>query len=334
MLVRVIALEAVDTFWHRLPKPFLALAPLEGVADTAFRRVVAECAKPDVFFTEFTSADGFCSPGKEHVMQNLLYTPAETPLVAQLWGNNPVTLKEAAKEIARMGFAGIDLNTGCPDRTVVKNGSGSGLIKTPDLAAQAIQAMKEGVSESGHDVPVSVKTRIGFNKIITEEWITHLLRQGIAALTVHGRTREEMSKVPAHWDEIGKAVEIRNRLGLDTVIIGNGDVENAAEAAEKANQYGVDGVMIGRGIFHNMWAFDKSIPPHEGTPQEYLAVMERHIRLFAEVWGDTKNYAILKKFYKIYVNNFYGATEWRVKFMETSTAEEALSLLNSILNIL
>lgn len=317
-------------FWAELPKPFLCMAPLEGVADTVFRQIVTECAKPDVFFTEFTSADGFCSKGRDIVSQNLKYTAVEQPLVVQLWGNHPDTMYETAKALATRGFAGLDINMGCPDKTVMKNGCGAALIDTPEVAARIIKAAKDGIKDSGTHIPFSVKTRIGKKTVETERWITFLLEQGLDALTVHGRTAAELSKVPAHWDEIGKAVEIRNRLGVDTVIIGNGDVENAGEARKKAETFGVDGVMIGRGIFHNMWAFDKVTPPHQGTPQEYLKVMERHILLYTETWGDTKPYAPLKKFYKIYVNNFYGATEWRVKFMETNNADEALTLLAAV----
>jgi nifR3 family TIM-barrel protein len=316
--------------WTDLPRPFLVLAPLEGVADTVFRQIVASSVKPDLFVTEFTSADGYLSPGRFAVAENFRFTDIEKPILAQIWGKNPDTMRRTAKELAGMGFAGIDLNMGCPDRTVVGHGCGAALINTPDVVKAVIQAVKDGIKDAGRVLPVSVKTRIGFKTITTDTWLSFLLEQGIDALSVHGRTAAELSKVPAHWDEIGKAVSIRDRMKVPTVIVGNGDVRDAKDAMEKAKTYGVDGVMIGRGIFANMWAFDKSDSPHVGTPKELLDIMERHVKLFTVTWGDKKNYPILKKFFKIYVNGFRGATEWRVRFMATNTAEEALALLKEL----
>lgn len=260
-------------------------------------------------------------------MDNFIYTPEEQPLIAQVWGKNPVTIRETAKEAALLGFSGIDINMGCPDRTVMAHGGGGAMITTPEIAASVIAATKEGIRASGKQIPMSVKTRIGNKRIITEEWIRFLLDQDLAALTIHGRTVAELSKVPAHWDEIGKAVAIRDSLGIKTIIIGNGDVKDAADARLKHALYGVDGVMIGRGIFQNPWAFDRSAVPHLGTPAELIDVMERHIKLFVEVWRGRKNYAILKKFFKIYVSGFRHATDWRVRAMATDTPEEALSLI-------
>lgn len=314
--------------WQSLARPFLVMAPLEGVADTVYRQIIAGAAKPDIFVTEFTSADGFCSPGRDIVAENFAYTPIEQPIIAQVWGKNPETLYETAKAAADMGFAGIDINMGCPDRTVMKHGGGAAMIGTPVVAKAAIDALKTGVADSGHpDLPVSVKTRIGITKIETERWASFLLEQELGALTIHGRTAAELSKVPAHWDEIGKVVAIRDGMGMATPVIGNGDVKDAKEAQEKHNFFKVDGIMIGRGIFANLWAFDRSRTPHVGSVSEYLDVMERHIRLFDRTWGTRKNYAILKKFYKNYVNGFHSATEWRVRFMATNRADEALILL-------
>lgn len=313
--------------WATLPRPFLVLAPLEGVADTVFRRIVASCAKPDVFVTEFTSADGFCSPGRTAVKNNFLFSPEESPIIAQIWGKNPDTIYETSKIVAGMGFSGIDINMGCPDRNVMAHGGGGWMIDTPDLAKAAISAIKAGITDAGISIPVSVKTRIGTKKIITESWLSFLLEQQIDALAVHGRTVAELSKVPAHWDEIGKVVAIRDRMNIATIIIGNGDVKDAADAKEKHAIYGVDGVMIGRGIFQNPWAFDSTSEPHRGTPTDLIDLMERHVRLFENTWGARKNYAILKKFYKIYVNGFRGAVDWRVKAMATNSADEALSLI-------
>ncbi len=320
----------MEMFWDTLPKPFIMLAPLEGVADTVFRRIVASCAKPDVFVTEFTSADGFCSPGRTAVKNNFIFTPEEKPIIAQIWGKNPDTIYETSKVAAGMGFSGIDINMGCPDRNVMAHGGGGRMIDTPDLAKAAIRAIKEGIKDSGVALPVSVKTRIGTKKIVTESWLSFLLEQEIDALVVHGRTVAELSKVPAHWDEIAKAVVLRDTMRLPTVIVGNGDVKDATEAIQKHRDYHVDGIMIGRGIFANMWAFDRSENPHKGTPRELIDVMERHVALFDQVWGNKKNYAILKKFFKIYVNGFYGAIDWRIKAMATNSFAEAYALINEM----
>jgi len=316
--------------WQTLPRPFLMLAPLEGVADTVFRRIVASCAKPDVFVTEFTSADGFCSPGKKAVADNFVFTAIEAPIIAQIWGKNPETLFATAKEVAGMGFDGIDINMGCPDRNVMLHGGGAAMIDTPALAASAIQAIKDGITASGRIIPFSVKTRLGNKQNVADTWLPFLLEQGLDALTLHARTAKELSKVPAHWDEVGKLVQLRDRMKVPTVIIGNGDVKDARDAREKYEEYGVDGVMIGRGIFQNPWAFDTARHPHIGSPTELIEVMERHVRLFHEVWGNGKNYAILKKFFKIYVNGFHGATEWRVRAMATNSADEAMTLITEL----
>ncbi len=316
----------MQSIWNSLPKPFFVLAPLEGVTDTVFRRIVGSCARPDVFFTEFTSSDGFCSVGRDSVMENFRYTPEEQPLIAQIWGKNPEHMYETAVELSGMGFAGIDINMGCPDRTVMKNECGAAMINTPLVAGAVIAAVKRGAGT----LPVSVKTRIGVKKIITDEWISFILDQNIAALTVHGRTAAEMSKVPAHWDEIARAVSIRDKKGLATKIIGNGDVKDVQDGLAKVAAFGVDGVMIGRGIFNNLWCFDKSETPHLATTGELFSVMEQHIKMFDAEWGNRKSYALLKKFFKIYITGFGGASEARQRFMETANASEALSLLGQL----
>lgn len=320
----------MKNIWQTLKTPFLVLAPLEGVTDTVFRRIVASCARPDVFFTEFMSADGYCSVGRERVKESLRYTKAERPIIAQIWGNNPKTIFDTAKGISTMGFAGIDINMGCPDRAVVKSGSGAAMIQTPDVVKEVIEAVKKGANCEGRRIPISIKTRIGFNTIVTKEWTTFLLGLDIDALTIHARTAKELSKVPAHWDEIGNVVKIRNQMGVKTKIIGNGDVKDASDAIEKHKKYGVDGVMIGRGVFTNMWAFDRSDVPHQPTTKELLDLMETHVRMYEKEWGENKNYAILKKFYKIYINGFEGASEVRDQCMKTNSSQEVLLILQTL----
>jgi tRNA-dihydrouridine synthase len=208
----------MKSFWQKLPKPILALAPMEDVTDTVFRRIVALCARPTVFFTEFTSVDGLFSRGREEVIRRLDYTEHERPIIAQIWGNTPELFYKAAKLIAEMKFDGVDINAGCPEKNVTARGGGACLIQDPPLMKKIIAATKEG------GLPVSVKTRLGYKKI-SDDWIQFLLEQDLDALIIHGRTAAELSKVPARWDEIAKAVKLRNDMGKNTVIIGNGDGE-------------------------------------------------------------------------------------------------------------
>lgn len=288
---------------------------MDDVTDSVFRQIVADVGKPHVFFTEFTNTDGMCSPGRSRVEKRLQFTEKERPLIAQIWGTNPDHYKQTTEIVREMGFDGVDINMGCPEKSIVKRGSCAALIKNPELASNIIKAVQ---SEAG-DMPVSVKTRIGFNDIITEEWTAFLLEHELDALTIHGRTAKEESKVPAHWDEIGKVVALRDSLKKNTVIVGNGDVQSTEEGREKAAQYGVDGVMIGRGIFHNPWVFNSAV---QAGSNERLHMLLTHAALFEQTWGTTKQFAIMRKFVKAYVHSFDGATELRIQLMETRNFAE------------
>lgn len=315
-------------FWQNLKKtarpagrPFFILAPMDDVTDTVFRQIIASIAPPDVFFTEFVSADGLCSQGAEKMISRLRHLESERPLVAQIWGVEVENYYTAAKMISKMGFSGIDINMGCPDSKVIKKGACSALIKNQRLAGEVIQAVKEGAP----NLPISVKTRIGFRNIETGEWITFLLQQDLDALTIHGRTVSEMSKVPAHWDEIKKAVEIRDRMGIKTLIIGNGDVKTRAEGLKKVKDFKVDGVMIGRGIFQDPWVFAENI--HLISQKEKMRTLLKHARLFENTWGSSKNFATLRKFFKAYVSSFNGASNLRVRLLETHNLSDVERLL-------
>lgn len=316
-------------FWQQLPKPFFVLAPMDDVTDTVFREVVARTGAPDLAMTEFASTDGFVHPkGRTSVERRLQVNASEkqagVPLVAQIWGANPEHYYQTAKELAARGdFVGIDINMGCPEKGIVKRGCCGGLIERPEVAAEIIAATKRGAG----DLPVSVKTRIGLRTIITEEWLSHILKQDIAALTVHGRTVKEMSKVPAHWDEIGKAVKLRDELAPNTLIIGNGDVKDREHGLELIERYGLDGIMIGRGIFHDIQAFSRQ--PAELSPAARIELLNQHFDLYAQTWGDTKRFDPMKKFAKVYISEFPGAAELRAKIMETKSISEAKQVLSS-----
>ncbi len=345
----------VAGFWEKLPKPFVVLAPMANVTDVSFRRIIAKYSRmgqkgggPHVMWNEFVSADGLCSPGREVLQRDLAYSESERPIVAQLFTSHPEKMRDAAALVRSLGYDGIDINMGCPDKSVEKQGAGAALIRDIAKAREVIHAAILGAD----GIPVSVKTRIGYNKNEIDTWIPALLEENIPVLTIHARTRKEMSDVPARWEHIKEVVEIRDRLGCKTLIIGNGDVLSLEDAYEKIKASGADGAMVGRGIFGNPWFFDVTspfrlpLPPSarisDTTPLpsgvsvfEYvstkLRVMVEHSKLFHELQGDYKNFAIMKKHYKAYVHGWEGSKELRVELMETHTPDEVESIVEKYL---
>ncbi len=301
------------------------LAPLADVTDTAFREIVRKHSRhgedgggPDVFWTEFVSSDGLCSPGREVLMRDLEYGEGERPIVAQLFSSKPENMEKTARLCKELGFDGIDINMGCPDRSIVKQEAGSAMIKNPKQAQKVIRAAQKGA----WPLPVSVKTRIGYNKIEIDTWVPAVLSCDIPVLTMHLRTRKELSKVPAHWELADLMKEEIKSKKLDTLYIANGDVKSLKEAKEKNLKHQTDGIMIGRGIFGNPWFFDSTRDPEDISIREKLEVMLEHTRLFLDRLGDIKNFAIMKKHYKAYVNGFDGAKELRVKLMDSHSYNE------------
>ncbi len=344
----------MKNFWEKLPKPFFCLAPMADVTDAAFRCIINKYGKPDVNWTEFVSADGLSSPGREILKNNLIFSKKEKPIVAQLFSSNPEKMRQASCYVASLGFDGIDINMGCPDRSVEKQGAGAAMMKDMTKAGEIIQAVKDGIKDSKNkNITVSVKTRIGYNKNQINEWIPFLLSQNIDALTVHARTRKEMSLVPARWEHVKEVVEIRNKMGVKTKIIGNGDVKDLEQGRQLAIETGCDGIMIGRGIFGNPWLFrgknnSKFSPVLGGgrtrgqtsskilinftpTIEQKLKVMLEHTKLFEKLLGKVKNFAVMKKHYKAYVNGFEGAKELRVELMDTKSASEVEIIVNKFL---
>ncbi len=313
----------MKTFWQDLKKPIFVLAPMEDVTDTVFRRIVASCGRPDVFFTEFTSVDGLFSEGYDYVSKRLKHTPEEYPLIAQIWGAKPENYYKAGKLLVEMGFSGIDINMGCPVKDVVKLGVCSALIKNKPLAKEIIQATKRGAGS----LPVSVKTRLGFSDVELG-WHEFLLQQDVAMLTIHGRTRKQMSKVPADWDKIGEVRHLRDQIAPDTLIVGNGDVQSRSQGIELATQHGLDGVMIGRGVFHDPYVFAQDSSWITVSPEQKIALYRRHVELFAQTWqaGERKIHT-LNKFCKIYISDFDGAKELREQLMDATTTDELIALL-------
>ncbi|MEI1817372.1 tRNA-dihydrouridine synthase [Staphylococcus aureus] len=312
-----------ENFWSELPRPFFILAPMEDVTDIVFRHVVSEAARPDVFFTEFTNTESFCHPeGIHSVRGRLTFSEDEQPMVAHIWGDKPEQFRETSIQLAKMGFKGIDLNMGCPVANVAKKGKGSGLILRPDVAAEIIQATKAG------GLPISVKTRLGYYEIDEwKDWLKHVFEQDIANLSIHLRTRKEMSKVDAHWELIEAIKNLRDEIAPNTLLTINGDIPDRKTGLELAEKYGIDGVMIGRGIFHNPFAFEKE--PREHTSKELLDLLRLHLSLFNKYEKDEiRQFKSLRRFFKIYVRGIRGASELRHQLMNTQSIAEARALLD------
>ncbi|MEK7509754.1 MAG: tRNA-dihydrouridine synthase [Patescibacteria group bacterium] len=319
-------------FWGKLPHPFFIQAPMEDVTDVAFRRLIVRFGKPDVMFMEFTSADGLVladERGQKILRKKLMYSENERPVVAQLFSAIPERMERAAMICAELGVDGIDINMGCPDRAVEKSGCGADLIKHPDRARAIIRAAQRG----GKGLPVSVKTRIGYNKDELDTWLPELLAEKPANLTLHLRTRKEMSDVPAHWEVMPRALAIRDAMSPETLLTGNGDVKDLDDARAKAKEWGCDGIMLGRAIYGNPWLYRGF--QHDGVtisiiePRDRIKALAEHIRLFDELLGDTSNFATMKKHFKAYISGWDNAKELRMQLMETTNAEEALILLSS-----
>ncbi len=302
---------------------------MDDVTDVVFRRIVAECAMPDMFFTEFVNVDGLQSVGRDKVLNKLRKHASEHDTVAQVWGKTPENYYKTAKELVDMGFAGIDINMGCPEKSIVNNGCCSAFIlpENRSLASQVIAAVQSAVDGK---VPVSVKTRLGFNDI-DYSWHEHLLKHNLNMLTVHARTRKEMSKVPADWAKLEPIVALRDKLSPTTLIVGNGDVADRAHGLELATRHGIDGIMIGRGIFTDPFVFAQKSPWANYTKEQKIALLKRHVELFADTWQPgERNFDMLKKFAKVYINGFDGASDMRVHIMACKTAPELLQHISTL----
>ncbi|MDO6448881.1 tRNA-dihydrouridine synthase [Oceanobacillus profundus] len=313
----------VDNFWRDLPRPFFILAPMEDVTDVVFRHVVSEAGRPDVFFTEFTNSESYCHPdGKQSVRGRLTFTEDEQPIVAHIWGDKPEYFRQMSIGMAEEGFKGIDLNMGCPVPNVAGKGKGCGLIRRPEVAAELIQAAKAG------GLPVSVKTRLGYTNVDEwRDWLTHVLKQDIVNLSIHLRTKKEMSKVDAHWELIPEIKKLRDEIAPDTLLTINGDIPDRQTGLELAEKYGVDGVMIGRGIFQNPFAFEMEQKDH--SSQELLELLRLHLDLFDKYSAvEPRAFKPLRRFFKIYVRGIRGAGELRNQLMSTESTDEVRALLD------
>lgn len=312
--------------WESLPHPFLILAPMEGVTDIMFRQVIAHAGRPDLFFTEFTNVSSYASDkGRANALERLETAPSDSPIIAQIWGKNPAHFAETCHALASLGFSGVDLNFGCPDKHVNKAGGGATMIRTPKLA---IDCYRNALNST--PLPVSIKTRLGWSQPDEyKEWLPTLLAEHPAALTVHLRTKKEMSKVPAHYELIPEIIKLRNQISPKTKLIINGDIKDRAHALELHQQYPkVDGFMIGRGVFANPYCFTDHTP----TQTELMELLKLHLSLYEKQSQKYRvSYEPLKHFFKIYINNFPGAKDLRARLMDTHSVEGAAQVLTSML---
>lgn len=357
----------VSGFWQKLNKPIFGLAPLYDVTDAAFRHIIAKYSKfggryinngtkenlpaesarggaggPGVMFTEFVSADGLVNPqGRKRLMHHLVFDETQRPIVAQIFGKNPENFYQAAQFLKSLKFDGIDINLGCPDKNIMKQGACAALFKNPKLAQEIIQAAQEG----GKDLPISVKIRIGDVKIDWQAWLTALIAAEPSAITIHLRTRKEMSKVAAHWELMPQIMRfVIEKYGPGRpLILGNGDIKDLDDARKKIKTSGADGVLLGRAIFGNPWLFKSPrnqnpspsplipLPPGErggGEGKEKLDVMIEHAYLFEKLFSGIKSFEIMKKHFKAYCAGF-GAKELREKLMLAKTAREVENIVRS-----
>ncbi len=333
------------SLFHKLKKqkphrPLFVLAPMADVTDIAFRTVIQEAGSPDVFWTEFVSADGLvrATPeGKEKLKKDLLFSKEQHPIVAQLFTANPDHMFQAVTLCRELGFDGVDINMGCPDKTIEKQKCGSAMIKHPDLAKAVIEAAKKAATVDGvRDFAISVKTRVGYNKPELDTWMPVLLDAEVDLITIHARTRKDMSKVPANWEYVRQVVEMRDvwaKAHPDKqapLIFGNGDVETVRDGYDRVLESGADGVMIGRAMFGNPWFFrDMETPDDVQVPtrKERIETLARQVELFDTYLRDAKSFAVMKKFFKTYMTGFDDAPEIRKVIMEMETAGEVVTFL-------
>ena len=309
------------SFWDTLPRPMMLLAPMANVTDTAFRQIIARCGRPHLMMTEFTSCEGLCSRGRDRLLAELTYHESERPLVVQFFGPRPEPFYRCAQLARELGFDGIDINTGCPDRRVLRQGAGAALIGDPVRMGEIYAAAREGAG----GLPVSIKTRLGIKRDILEEWLAVLLELRPAAITLHARTVRELSNTAAHWDAIARAV--CQARGSGVPIIGNGDVRDPAHGRELAAQTGADGVMLGRAIFGNPWLFHPTVRKRELGLERVLETMLEHAALFDRLLGEVRPFVEMRRHFKAYLAGFPDTRALRVALMECAGLADAQAIV-------
>jgi len=323
----------MSSVYRRLPRPFVAMAPMKGITDTVFRRMLCEIAKPDLLYTEFAWAEGLCSPKPTRFKQQLEFHTTEHPIVAQLWGRSPAAFERAAAFACRLGFDGIDINMGCAVRKILKRGTGAGLIATPKAAAEIIAAVRSGAP----DLPLSVKTRLGMNEVSVEHWCGFLLEQRLDALCVHARTAAQGYGGSADWNAINAVIALRNRISPDTVVIGNGDLSSTDHALSLHARHPVDGFMIGRAVLLDPYVLQRRdsavrrdrASAHAVSPARCISLFREHVALHRRIWGKRRNAGVLKRFVAVYLAGIPEYTQLRRRLLRSETHAEMLAVLST-----
>ena len=359
-------------FWLNLPRPIIGLSPMDGVTDACFRSVIAQQGKSDVSFTEFTHVHDVCH-GPELHLETLLYSERERPIVAQLYGKDPALFYLAAQAVCELGFDGLDINMGCPSKSVASSGSGAGLIRTPELARTIMQAAKRGIEDWAggqtleqagfksarvamfdrlnqrrgkagpiprRQLPLSVKTRIGYDSVTVEGWVEELLREQPAVLSLHGRTLQQMYRGTADWSAIARAAALVK--GTGTLLLGNGDIQSLDDIAGRVRETGVDGVLVGRGVLGAPWFFrskeqarlrargatdtDVGRDPDAVSLNERFALLVDHAQQFQTLVGEKQFYR-MRKHLGWYCKGFPHAASLRAQMVRVSSVEELRALL-------
>jgi nifR3 family TIM-barrel protein len=343
---------------------------MNSVTDHPFRHIQKKYGNPMLIFTEFTSVDGICA-GASALLKDFLYDESQRPIIGQIYGRSPRNFYQTAIVLCQLGFDGIDINMGCPAKSIAHAGSGAGLIRTPSLAQEIVRATKRGVQDwvngatvrdcvdvpprmvkevetlhkrlptavqQRRPLPVSVKTRIGYDHSQIGEWIPQLLESEPVAITIHGRTLTQGYTGDSNWEEIGCAAKIAH--GSKTLILGNGDLRSLEDAYERIERYGVDGALIGRASYGNPYVFwHEENPPRQQTsgcePPNYamLHIALDHARLYQESFGhlDRYNFLPMRKHLGWYVRNLPGASHLRRTLVQTSNMEDAVMAIEEYL---
>lgn len=352
--------------WRQLlasDKPLVGMSPMDGITDEAFRLTQIHFAQPDFNFTEFVSSEGI-SRGGVKLYDQLLFSSSESPIIGQLFGKDPDSFYKSSIILCELGFDGIDINMGCPAKTVVHNGSGAALIGKPELASEIIKAAKSGIADwsqgirkitdiglnqktldviaknkkytglpvkggvlgtEGLKTPtISVKTRLGISEIIIEKWSEFILSHELDFLTIHGRTLKQAYSGVADWLAISKAASDNK---TSAKIFGNGDINSRQQGIDYTKKYKVNGVLIGRAICGNPWVFSD----HDPTPQERFSAMLYHSQIFKEVFPH-RVFDSLRKHYLFYTSGLVNAKALRAKLIRINSIEELLELEKEFIN--
>ena len=364
----------MSSFWQTLPHPIIALAPMDGVSDAPFRQVHAEIGRPDIVFTEFTNVQGLWR-GDVRLLDGFLFDDAERPVVAQIFGSTPPDFYRSAIMVCELGFDGVDINMGCPSKCVTGHGGGAALIREPLLAQEIVRAVQRGVADWANGqtmegiglaperiarirqmnaarktpierrlLPVSVKTRLGYDSIIIEDWVKVLLEVEPVAISLHGRTLRQMYTGSANWDAIGRAAAIVRQT--PTLILGNGDIHSVEDARRRVLETGVHGVLVGRAAMGNPWLFRdlramrddlrasglyQTDPAERPTPQERLRTAQRHARLFARLLPDHR-WIEMRKHLSWYCRDFFDASTLRRQLVQSNNLDEVEQLIEGSLS--